>query len=61
LSTHAATTARSAAASETSTELFRALAALFDLELNAIDRVWVGGDGGLIRGRSLKVDKSAVL
>jgi hypothetical protein len=39
----------------------RALAALLDLELNAIDRVGVGGKCGLVSGGGLEVDEGSVL
>jgi len=49
---------REAASAE---RLLRTLAALFDLELDTVDGVGVGGNGGLVGGRGLEVDKRAVL
>ena len=61
LSTHTSTAARSTAATSEGRELLGARAALLDLELNSVDGVRVGGDSGLVGGRSLEVDKGAVL
>ena len=58
----AASATRSTTAGETSTiELSRVLTALFDLELDTVDRVRVGGDRGLVASGGLEVDESAVL
>jgi hypothetical protein len=51
LSTHATTAA----------ELLRTRAALFNLEFDAVDVVWVGSDGGLVGSGGLEIDESAVL
>jgi hypothetical protein len=62
LSAHTATTTRSTATREASaSELFRAWAALFNLELNTVNSVRVGSDSGLVRSGCLEVDESAVL
>jgi hypothetical protein len=63
LSTHATTTTRSTATSESSAaaELLRTRAALFNLEFDAVDVVWVGSDGGLVGSGGLEIDESAVL
>jgi hypothetical protein len=37
------------------------LAALLDLELNTVDSVGVGGNGGLVTGRGLEVNEGGVL
>lgn len=55
------TAARSSATREASAELFGTWAALFDLELDAVDGVRVGGHGGLVGGGSLEIDEGAVL
>ena len=59
---HAASATRSTTARETSSvELPRVLTALFDLKLDTVDRVRVGGDSGLVASGGLEVNKSAVL
>jgi hypothetical protein len=61
LATHASTTTRSPAAESSTVELLGTGTTLFDLEVNAIDIVGVGGDGGLVGGRGLEVNEGAVL
>lgn len=53
--------ARSTTTRETSAKLFRARAALLNLELDAVHGVRVGGDGSLVGSWSLEIDESAVL
>jgi hypothetical protein len=57
--TSTATTSRTAP--ESSTELLRSWAALFNLEVDAVDVVRVGSDRGLVGGRSLEINEGAVL
>jgi hypothetical protein len=57
----ASTTALRATAAREGGELLWALAALLDLELNTVDSVGVGGNGGLVTGRGLEVNEGGVL
>jgi hypothetical protein len=62
LATHVSTPTRSTTREAASTELLvRALATLFNLELDIVDGVGIGGNGSLVSCGSLEVNECAVL
>jgi hypothetical protein len=62
LATHSAPATRSTTTRESApVELARVLAALLDLDFDAVDRVGVGSNGSLESSGRLEIDKGTVL